>query len=133
MSAVQLVFKNGVISPLLEANNAKYSDMNKSFTIDTSKEIRYVRMATKYGVYFNAIWFLDDKYETISKEVWRSSGEWHRPQEIPRGQHIIGIKADTLGCDSCIQAVSFLLGEIGKSGIVGELRFPELQETPTRQ
>ena len=74
------MFKNGVISPLLEANNARYSDMNKSFTIDTSKEIRYVRMATKYGVYFNAIWFLDDKYETISKEVWRSSGEWHRPQ-----------------------------------------------------
>ena len=74
MSGMQLVFKNGVTSPFLEASNAKYSDMEKSFSIDTSREIRYVRMATKYGVYFNAVWFLDDDYETIAKEVWRSSG-----------------------------------------------------------
>ena len=79
MSSVQLVFENGVISPLLEANNAKYSDTSKSFKIDPSREIRYVRMATKYGVYFNAMWFLDDDYQTIAKEVWRSSGQWHRP------------------------------------------------------
>ena len=74
MSAMQLVFENGVTSPFLEASNAKYSDIEKSFTIDTSREIRYVRMATKYGVYFNAVWFLDDDYETIAKEVWRTSG-----------------------------------------------------------
>ena len=43
------------------------------------------------------------------------------------------MKADTLACDSCIQAVSFLLGEKGRAGIVGELRFPELQLTPSRQ
>ena len=85
MSAMQLVFENGVESPLLEAYDAKYADTRKSFTIDPAREIRYVRFAVKYGVYFNAIWFLDENQETIAKEIWRSSGAWLRKQEIPPG------------------------------------------------
>ena len=85
LSAMQLVFANGVESPLLEAYDAKYGDTRKSFTVDTSREIRYVRVAAKYGVYFNAIWFLDENLETITKEIWRSSGSWLRRREIPPG------------------------------------------------
>ena len=74
MSGIQLVFENGFESPLVE--NSKSTDILKSFYIDTSREIRYVRLAVKYAVWFNGIWFLDDNQETIHKEVWRNLGIW---------------------------------------------------------
>ena len=128
---MQLVFENGQKSEVLEAQNSKY-DSWKSFSIDPSKEIRYVRMGVKYGVFYTGIWFLDENFKTVAKEVWRESGVWVAPQPIPTGQHIVGIKADSKKCDSCLQAVSFLLGEIGVPGTVKDLRFPQLQVSLTK-
>ena len=75
---MQLVFENGQKSEVLEAQNSKY-DSWKSFSIDPSKEIRYVRMGVKYGVFYTGIWFLDENFKTVAKEVWRESGVWVAP------------------------------------------------------
>ena len=64
-----MVFANGVASPVFEAPDAS-DDKLRSFTIDTTREIRTVRMFIKYGIYYMGIWLQDDEGETIVKEVW---------------------------------------------------------------
>ena len=83
-----MVFANGVESPMFEAegaNSGSRIDSLQSFEIDTTEEIRYIRFAVKYGVYYNAMWLLDDDVGTIKKKVWRSSGSWTHKQKIPPG------------------------------------------------
>ena len=125
-----MVFANGVASPVFEAPEAS-DDKLRSFTIDTTREIRTVRMFMKYGIYYMGIWLQDDEGETIVKEVWLQSGGWTEPQEIPRGQHIIGIKCNVEDEPKGVNHISFLLGEIGKPGVVGQLRFPDRVLYPT--
>ena len=69
LSSWQMVFANGVTSPVFEAPDAS-DDKLRSFTIDTTREIRTVRMFIKYGIYYMGIWLQDDEGETIVKEVW---------------------------------------------------------------
>ena len=132
MNGIQLLFASGARSPLFETTNAyKYS--LKSFEIDPTKEVRYVRMVIKYGIYYNGLEFFDENEESIVKEVWRSSGSWTEKQEIPPGQHIIGLKCDVATESASVNHFSFLLGEVGKTEVVGELRFPARQVYPTYQ
>lgn len=79
MSGIQLVFANGVESPLFQAEKAKggiIPDKLQSIKLDTSREIGSVKMGVKYGVYYNAIRVYDRKPTTIVKKVWRNSGSW---------------------------------------------------------
>ena len=134
LSALQFVFANGVESPLVESQDAPNEELKVSF-IDTSREIRYVRMKLYLGIYYTALWFEDEQERTILKDEWFnvgvSSDVWTPQQKIPEGQHIIGFKAETEGYEHGLNHVSLLLGRIGERGIVGELRFPLMEEYPS--
>ena len=128
LSALQLVFANGVESPLIEAKDGPNEQLY-GVMVDTSRPIRYVRMKMYYGIYYSAIWLMDDDGNTIIKQVFmelgKSDDHWWPAQEIPRDQHIIGFKCEEFGYEHGLNHVSFLLGKIGEPGIVGELKFPD--------
>ena len=134
MSAIQLVFANGVETPLFEAEDAPNETL-QVIDIDQTREIRYVRMKLYYGIYYTGLWLIDDTGETIVKDVWFDVGSdldiWMPQQEIPIGQHIIGLKCDTLGHEHGINHLSFLLGNQDHVCVVGDLRFPAMEVYPT--
>ena len=55
LAALQMVFANGVESPLIEAADAPNEKL-KSTAIDISRPVRYVRMKMYYGIYYSALW-----------------------------------------------------------------------------
>ena len=60
---------------MIESSGAS-DDRKRSFLIDTTKEVRYVRMLMKYGIYYMGMWLEDENEETITKVVWLSTGSW---------------------------------------------------------
>ena len=87
-------------------------------------------MKLYYGIYYTGLELVDSSGGTIVEDHWfdidSSNDKWTEEQQIPSGQHIIGLKCDTLGYEQGINQLSFLLGEVGQPGIVGELRFPPM-------
>ena len=128
LSGLQLAFANGVESPLIEARDGPQEQLF-GVRLDINRPVRYVRMKMYYGIYYSAIWLMDDDGNTIIKQVFmdlqKPDDHWWPAQEIPRGQHIIGFKCEPLGYEHGLNHVSFLLGKIGEPGIVGELKFPD--------
>ena len=67
------MFANGVESPLVESQDAPNEELKVSI-IDTSREIRYVRMKLYLGIYYTALWFEDEQEQTILKDEWFNVG-----------------------------------------------------------
>ena len=130
------MFANGIESPLTQAIDGPQEKL-KSVLIDTTRPVRYVRMKMYYGVYYSAIWLMDDDGNTIMQKILmdlkKSDDHWWPTQEIPIGQHIIGYKCEPYGYEHGLNHFSFLLGKIGEPGIVGELKFPVYQVYPNFQ
>ena len=66
-----------------------------------TQEIRYVSFQISDGVRYESLRFYNGEMETILDFSWDDKygngavGVWTPPQEIPEGQRIIGLKADT--------------------------------------
>ena len=69
LSAIQLVFANGVESPLFESLGSRDETL-KVTTIDTSREITTVRMKLYYGIYYTGLELIDESGDAIVEDHW---------------------------------------------------------------
>ena len=122
-------FQNGESSPFFEIDDT-VGDIEGTLDIDKDKEIRYVSMELRGGLMYTGITFYDDNQAIISTFTW-SDNELRRKTpayKIPEGQRIIGFKCTTEGAN--FSHLAFFLAERNEVEIVGELRFPTMEEFP---
>ena len=80
---------------------------------------------------YTGITFYDEAGDVIATQAW-SDNEFSRETpkyEVPVGQKIVGMQCSTEGGN--FVHLSFLLASIDAAEVVGELRFPPIEEYPT--
>ena len=125
-----MLFLNGESSPYYEVKNTE-GDLEGSMEIDESREIRFVSMGLRGGLMYTGITFYDEAGDVIATQTW-SENEFTKETpkyEIPIGQKIVGMKCSTAGGN--FVHLSFLLANKDVAKVVGELRFPPIEEYPT--
>ena len=128
MVAIQVGFANGARSPVFGTDSNENSEL-QIVNIDTDKEIKYASMRASWS--YSGLRFYDRTNSLISEIIWYDEGEWTALQEVPEGQHIVGLKCDYESVDYVIQHISFMLGKQDEQILTGELRFPEYAVYPT--
>ena len=95
--------------------------------IPVAKEIRYVSIAVFGGLICTGMRLYDDNHELIHKNSpYESSVEgavWIE-QEVPAGQHIIGVSANP--SQDVLYHLAFILTNKTDKVITGKLEFPPL-------
>ena len=91
---MQLVFANGVESPLFETEGALDNTLN-TIEVDPTKEIRFVSMKVSSGAWYSGIRFYSQDQagivEALVDTEWSSDGEWTLMQKVPSDERIIGL------------------------------------------
>ena len=108
LAAMQLVFSNGLESPMFAVEGAP-SDEVKILEIDTSRTIRYVSMSIHSDNSINGLRLLDEDQEVIATTA--SDEQWSDNRPIPEGKHIIGLRINTESNE--INSLAFLLADLG--------------------
>ena len=109
LSGIQLSFNDGIESPLL--GGAIDEELNL-IPVDPVQAIRYVSMYMTNGNLYCGLRFLDAQQEYIVNETWLDmveSSYWTPLYEMPEGQQIIGIYANTFNDSDYIAFLSFVL------------------------
>ena len=107
LTGIQLMFEDGSESHLIHQRG---KDPRYYFEMDEKVEYRWVSMLIIWNEYFEGIRFYDEEKNPLVDKVWSSSpfGVWSELQEIPKGQHIIGLKANLIEEDF-ITELTFIL------------------------
>ena len=128
LSGLQMVFANGLESPLFETRQAEEEEVLKTLKFENDRQIRLVSMKVDAGRYYHGIKFSDYQNKNIANVTWYDDdwGEWTLLKEIPADQTIIGMIVDSESEEYELLNISFLLGRIGKAEVTGEIHFPAL-------
>lgn len=122
LTAIQLAFSNGNQSPIFSVGYTSEAEF-ETIRIDQSQQIRYIKMRVQShsniieGIALMSLesdYIIDvmwDEESSYNGEITAAQGDWTQPQEIPVGQHIIGLWANTDDSDS-IRGLAFLTTEL---------------------
>ena len=77
-----MVFKNENISPLFEVSSTS-SETVRTISIDSSREIRYVSMRTKWKYPYTGLRLYDESENIIVDKSWVGEGDWSPLQMVP--------------------------------------------------
>ena len=107
LSGIQLLFEDGSQSHMIDITGR---DTRYFFEIDQSRDIRWLSMLVVWDDHFEGIRLYDEDMDLIVDKIWHDSpfGIWSEVQEIPKGQHIIGVKVNTIEND-LITDLTFIL------------------------
>ena len=110
LSGIQLMFTNGVETPLFEAANAVNKEL-QTFDIDITKRIKKIGILVSNSNYIFGIKFIDEKNREILDEWWQMDNDnikWYY-QTIPDGQEIIGLYGNKTISPYSIKQLGFVL------------------------
>ena len=91
-----MVFANGKESPLFQTDQGFASQ--KSISIPSDREIRYVSMKMRNGLIYDGLRFFDSHGYLIKTVTWaegQPGSAWTTKQHIPKNHVIVGFKCNT--------------------------------------
>ena len=96
LTAIEILFSNGVETPLFEEEGYKDSNFEWKFIdIDPNKPIRKISVRSDVAGWIFGLRFINADGENIIDENWNTTedGDWVT-KDIPEGEEVIGIKCD---------------------------------------
>ena len=106
LSGIQLVFSNGITTPLFESKAAEFDEL-KTVKINPLRTVCYISWRFN-GVAYEGLRLYDESNSYVLNLTWHKAptGEWSKLQEIPVGQQIIGLKCNLF--DESIGVIFYL-------------------------
>ena len=112
LTAISLSFANGEQTPIYEVEATGDEKYKREYAKEGRSRIKYISMNVWGNDWINGIRLIDESGAAVVDQLWNSNesycGDWKGPYEIPDGQSIIGIAANT-SKSSKIQRVGFIL------------------------